>query len=352
MGVKNKKITFFDFLPYECDAAEVYLEEMAEKGWLLQSIYGAFLKFKKIEPCKIKYTVDVHQRISELDCNDSNIALEYREYYSAAGWNYVCQKGKIQVFYTEDYGNTIPIQSQEEKFKSGFKASLNRILSSLVFILVFILNLSMQLFIGSVDLTLASNIGVLSVLSMASIVFINIILILSFFIWFIKAWVLLRKGEFKACNNSRHVRRKNIFTSLFATLLLVLLFQFLIFYKHESQILGISIFFVMLAIGVISMLVRKFINKKRYSNKTKLAIYTVSIIVSVILVMSVVSATVFKNITYLEQSKVTTENKALTFMDFGQYQNDNEDVYTSIDKSILAKRIDYSWGNNTGFKSI
>jgi hypothetical protein len=32
---------------------------MAEKGWLLQSIMGAFLKFKKIKPQKIKYSVDV-----------------------------------------------------------------------------------------------------------------------------------------------------------------------------------------------------------------------------------------------------------------------------------------------------
>lgn len=330
MGGKNKKITFFDFLPYECDVAEVYLEEMAEKGWLLESIHGAFLKFKKIEPCKVKYTVDVQHKISELDYSDSDIALEYREYYNAAGWNYVCQKGKIQVFYTEDYRNTTPIQSQEEKFKSVFKASLNRILSSLVLILLFVLNLSMQLFTGSVDLTLATNIGVLSVLSMASIVFINIILIISFFIWAFKAWVHLRKGEFKACNNSRQVRRRNIFTSLFAILLLVLFFQFLIFDKHENQIIWISIFLLMLVIGILSMLVREFINKKRYSKKTNLAIYTICIIVSVILVISVVSATVFTDITHLEQSKVPTENKILTSMDFGQYQNNNEDVYTSI----------------------
>jgi hypothetical protein len=49
MRIKNIKITFFNFLPFECSAAEEYLEIMAEKGWLLESITGNFFKFKKIE---------------------------------------------------------------------------------------------------------------------------------------------------------------------------------------------------------------------------------------------------------------------------------------------------------------
>ena len=34
---KDTKITFFIYSPYECAAVEEYLEQMAEKGWLLQS---------------------------------------------------------------------------------------------------------------------------------------------------------------------------------------------------------------------------------------------------------------------------------------------------------------------------
>jgi hypothetical protein len=115
MREKNKKTIFFNFLPYECEAVEEYLEAMAEKGWLLQSASGPFLKFKKVEPQKIKYTVDVFHKISEFDHKESDIALEYREYCQKAGWKYVCQKGKILIFYSEDFENTVPIHTDEEE---------------------------------------------------------------------------------------------------------------------------------------------------------------------------------------------------------------------------------------------
>ena len=67
MRFKNKRITYFNFLPYECAAAEEYLQTMAEKGWMLSSINGAYLSFKKIEPKKIKYSVDVLHKVSVFD---------------------------------------------------------------------------------------------------------------------------------------------------------------------------------------------------------------------------------------------------------------------------------------------
>ena len=111
MRIRDKKIAFFNFLAYECVAAEEYLELMAEKGWLLQSIKGLFLVFEKIEPQKIKYSVDVLPKVSFFDHKDSDVALEYREYCRAAGWNYVCQKGKIQIFYVEYGKETISIHT-------------------------------------------------------------------------------------------------------------------------------------------------------------------------------------------------------------------------------------------------
>jgi hypothetical protein len=181
MWGKNKKVVVFNFLSYECGAAEEYLEAMAEKGWLLLSAIGPFLKFKKIEPQKIKYTVDVLHKISEFDHKDSDIALEYREYCQKAGWEYVCQKGKILIFYTEDYENTIPIHTDgDEKLKSVIKASLSNVGSQLFITLLFISNLYMQLFAGSADYVIASNLGIFSALTMASIIVINTIEIISF----------------------------------------------------------------------------------------------------------------------------------------------------------------------------
>jgi len=164
MRIRDTKITFFNFWPYECVAAGEYLELMAEKGWLLQSLIGAFLIFKKIEHQKIKYSVDVLHKVSIYDRRDSDVALEYREYCQTAGWNYVCQKGKIQIFYTEEDNKTISIHTDEqEKFKSVFKASLYYVGSQLLLTLLFIFNLNLQLFSGATDLALGTNLGILHI---------------------------------------------------------------------------------------------------------------------------------------------------------------------------------------------
>lgn len=125
MRSKNTKTTFFTFLPYECSAAEEYLELMVEKGWLLKSVKENFFKFKKTEEKNIKYSVDVLNKISIFHHKDSDEALEYREYCKTAGCNYICQIGKTQIFYSQKDIETISIHTDEdEKFKSVLKASL------------------------------------------------------------------------------------------------------------------------------------------------------------------------------------------------------------------------------------
>ena len=94
MKCKDIKRTYFVFLPYECVAAEEYLELMAEAGWLLQAVKGPFLKFERLYPQKIKYSVDILHKVSMFDRKDSDVALEYRDYCQTAGWTYLCQKGK------------------------------------------------------------------------------------------------------------------------------------------------------------------------------------------------------------------------------------------------------------------
>ena len=136
--MRNKKTVYFLYEPYECSALEEYFEAMAESGWLIKSINGPFLKFEKIEPKKLKFSVDILNKISSYDPDDSEDALDYREYCEAAGWKYVCQDKKIQVFYTEDYNSTIDIQTDEgEKFKSVVKASMKNVFSYILTVIIF-----------------------------------------------------------------------------------------------------------------------------------------------------------------------------------------------------------------------
>ena len=96
--MRDKKTTLFIYSPYECSAVEEYLEIMAEKGWMIESLRKPFFKFKRIEPRRLKSSVDIFEGISAIDPRNSEKALDYREYCEAAGWEYVCQQDKIQVF--------------------------------------------------------------------------------------------------------------------------------------------------------------------------------------------------------------------------------------------------------------
>jgi len=256
-------------LPYECAAAEEYLELLAEKGWLLLSIKGLFLVFEKIEPQEIKYSVDVFPKVSFFDHKDSDVALEYREYCRAAGWNYVCQKGKIQIFYAEEFGKkTISIHTDEnEKFKSVFKASLYYIASQFLITLLYIYILKLQLFSGATDLALGTNLGILVIVAGVSLIFINSIEIVSFFLWVIKASSKLKENEFMPYNNYKQLRIKYIFKNTYGLIILLLLLKFSVYDKQGSNNSTISIFMIMCIPIIILFWVQTFINKKRYSRK-------------------------------------------------------------------------------------
>ncbi len=85
-------------------ALEQYLEEKALQGWMLDDIIGGLLIFKKKNPKKCKFSVDIFT-----DKNED----EYIEYCEAGGWNCLFKHNKYLIFYTEEK-NITPIQTDEE----------------------------------------------------------------------------------------------------------------------------------------------------------------------------------------------------------------------------------------------
>lgn len=347
MRIRDMKITFFDFSPHECVAAEKYLELMVKKGWLLQSIMGAFLKFKKIEPQRIKFSVDVLHKISIYDRKDSDVALEYRDYCQTSGWNYVSQKGKIQIFYTEDNEKTISIHTnKEEKFKSVLKASLYYVGSQLILALLFSFNLYLQLFSGATDLALATNSGILVTVGMASVIFLYCVEVISFIRWIIIASIELKENKFMPYNNYKQLRIKNLLRSAVGLIFSLLFLNFTIFDNQGSSGSNISILTIMCIPIIILIFVKYLINKKMFSKRINMAIIVSSTLASIWLVVMLTGGLVFRSVNSVEQSKVPTEEATLTLLDFGFKENAETSPYIRLDKSILAERIHY--GYSTG----
>ena len=259
MIIKDTKITYFIYSTYECAAIEEYLEQMAEKGWLLQWIKGPLFKFKRIVPQKIKYSVDILNKISIFDHKDSEVALEYREYCKIAGWTYICQTGKIQIFYAEDNNKIIPIHTDDdEKFKVVFKSSLYEIISQLFIVIILIFNLYSQFFWSNTDFLLSSNFSIFLVAVMFSLVFINLIKSISFFLWVIKARRKLKENKFMPYNNYKQIKFKNILINIYMIVFLLILFRLLLFDNDMSKTAHIPVFIIVLGFIIIYNLCSEF----------------------------------------------------------------------------------------------
>lgn len=82
---KTKFTKLILFKENEFEAVEKYLEEKALEGWFLDDISCGFFTFKRCEPKKCKFTVDIFEQLR---------AGEYRQYCESVGWNYVAETSK------------------------------------------------------------------------------------------------------------------------------------------------------------------------------------------------------------------------------------------------------------------
>lgn len=341
---KNKKITYFMYQPYECTAVEEYLEDMAEKGWLLEKIRGFLFTFKKIEPKKLKYSADTFSKISVFDVDDSDVAMDYREYCIAAGWKYICQSGKIQIFYTEDVENIVPIQTDaEEKFTSIFKSSLYNVFMNLIVAVLFGLNLYLQFFQGTLEYDLTSNLSLFIGVMMLAFIAMNLTSVLSFFIWVIRSKAKEKNDNFIPYNNYKQLKRKNRLNKIYIGIVIIGL-MFVVASTNDI----LSIISVMISIGLTSIfgavLIKKFINRKKYSNPVKFAISVVGILITIIITINITMFGLRITSNIHEEGADLPQKATFTLSDLGYKEGNSEEVYERFSKSILAERLYYSSG--------
>jgi heme/copper-type cytochrome/quinol oxidase subunit 2 len=341
--MRDKKTVYFLYEAYECSALEEYFESMAESGWLIKSISRPFLKFEKIEPKKLKFSVDILNKISAYDPEDSEDALDYREYCEAAGWKYVCQDKKIQVFYTEDYNSTIDIQTDEgEKFKSLVKASLGNMILYMALVVLWSWIISGDLMRGDISYKITSNFMIAASLGIGTFIFIYIGKIISFIIWFFKARKQVKEDKAIPYNNYKQLRTKNILLISYM-LVWVGLFLYLLILDETKYKNGNIIFLVlMISVVIISVFVARYIRKKKYSRQTNITLAMGGGLAAVFIGLILVGITI--SISLLSEDNINEIAKTrskLTISDFG-YKENESDFYGDYQKSILAEKVYYS----------
>lgn len=113
--MKNKtKRVFWGFFSLDYKAMETYLEEMAEKGWMLEKIGRYIAKFRAIEPQNHKFYVDVFKEGGTLTPDNNKELVEYRKLCQESGWTFITSQEYLQFFYADGDSEPVPIQTDEE----------------------------------------------------------------------------------------------------------------------------------------------------------------------------------------------------------------------------------------------
>ncbi|MDS0524179.1 DUF2812 domain-containing protein [Clostridium sp. SHJSY1] len=342
---KDTKTKFLFYQPYECAALGEYLEKVAEKGWLLVSATSFVFRFKRIEPKKLKYSVEVVKKVSMFDRKNSDAALEYREYCTAAGWNFVCEVGKLQVFYTEyDDKVIIPLHTDEkEKFKLIYKYFSSNIINQIVIVLCGIFFLYTQLGI-SLDYTFSSNFALFAVLMWIFLLGINIIEITNFLIWGIKYLKRKKDDEPIKYSGYKQFRIKSLIKLIFEVIVISSIVIYFIFDLLKNNTSGETLFLIFIVPIVINIGTAVFIRISKLSKKSNIGITIGGFLVSILVVIMLMAMFVINN-EFINEKIGTTENKTLTLLDFGIENKDEKTNPFIYQESILAKREDYSYEN-------
>ncbi|GAA0086192.1 hypothetical protein UT300007_26310 [Clostridium sp. CTA-7] len=348
MIIGNTKWVYLSFMPYEFRAIEEYLDKEALRGWKLEKIKGNFLKLKKTEPKSLKYTVDVLDEIAFIDGENTEKSMEYREFCNMAGWEFICEKDKFQIYCSEDPNESIPIHTDEgERFEIVKKATTKYEFS------VLIINLFL-LYIAYTCITngsfLADNLILLYLGCISVRVVLEVIQFIDFMRWNIKAQKSLEKGEEVSYNGRKNVAIKSFLQKVIEITLVALI----ILMGIDMGRSFVTIMVLYLIVGVIPYIIKYFINKTDGNNIKRRNLYGSSVFY-LLLVEIVVIILLFEsgimNYDYKSKDVISNKVNTITIEDLGYEIKNEENTYIKEDNGLFADNINYHVESNAGYMS-
>lgn len=135
---RKSKWVFWGFLSLDYKAVQMYLEEMASKGWMLEKINRAFAKFKAVEPSQLKFCVDVFKMGGPLTPENTKEAEAYRKLCEESGWHFITSLDYFQYFYAQKEDEITPIQTDDVLEQKIVASTLwkNELIGLLIFLII------------------------------------------------------------------------------------------------------------------------------------------------------------------------------------------------------------------------
>ncbi|MDF2474111.1 MAG: hypothetical protein K0R21_1893 [Anaerocolumna sp.] len=334
-----KKRIWNSFEIYEADALAEHLETMAERGWMLDSIKRT-LVFKRIEPQKIKFSVDIMENASVFDSFHNKKTMEYREFCTDTGWEHLSTNGIFHIFYSKDV-NVIPIHTdQEVQFNVISKNMLGKTIPSYLYpllmtIFFLFINANQSITSLTMNLTLISPVAFL----FADII--SIIMLLSALVWYLRGKSAIKNKTLMPKHSIKHIRIRSFIIMLMAFMILFATAFFLLIEIVKEPIIARIILPLILMNIVTFIVVVKVLTilqeKYNFTRNINRSIYVVTGIVLTVVTMVAVMYSVFSGIGHnssVDNINTSMINPKITSEDFG-YVN-NKDIDWDYTKSIIA----------------
>lgn len=144
--MKNTKRCFVFFSFYDRTGIETYLEEQAQKGWLLDKVSAAGWHFHRIEPQKLHFSVVYFAKASAFDPEPSEAQLSFQDFCEHTGWKLASSNVQMQIFYNEATDPT-PIETDASLDVAAIHASAKKSHLPTFYLLTFTGILQMLLYI-------------------------------------------------------------------------------------------------------------------------------------------------------------------------------------------------------------
>ena len=193
------KTTKFQMNWYQANdtaAIERKLEQMAEKGFLLESLSNWGFRYRRSEPAKVRYCLTYFPEASIFDGRLTEGQQTYADYCAAAGWEFVSAYGPMQIFRSTREAPT-PIETDEgEKLQAIHKSMMKTSVAAYIMLLVvWLMNLGLRLshyvsypqFRGSSDLFFLIFLGTF----VAYLAF----FLGDYFVWYFRSKKAVERGE-------------------------------------------------------------------------------------------------------------------------------------------------------------
>lgn len=104
----KREYSFYEI--YDRTHIERHLEDMAQRGWLLDKMGNYGWVYRRIEPKKLHFSVCYYPKASVFDPELSERQLEFSDFCAHTGWVLAATNGQAQAFYNERE-DPVPIET-------------------------------------------------------------------------------------------------------------------------------------------------------------------------------------------------------------------------------------------------